>query len=160
MLTKPSIPAKKRKQMRQFILLGMLGFLALTAFLVLKAFEKNIIFFVTPSDLQERVLTGNEKFRLGGLITKGSVLKSEDSLKVTFLVTDGGGFVPVVFEGILPDLFREGQGVVVEGVLLESGIFRADQVLAKHDENYMPAEVAEALKRNGQWRGEDDPSFP
>lgn len=160
MSEKSTIPAKKRKQMRLYVLLGMLGFLALTAFLVLKAFEKNIVFFVTPSDLKERVLTGNEKFRLGGLVTEGSILMQPDSLKVTFLVTDGGGFIPVVYEGILPDLFREGQGVVVEGVLLESGIFQADQVLAKHDENYMPAEVAEALKRNGQWRGDEGPSTP
>ena len=158
MPNKSTIPAKKRKQNRQYVVLGMLGFLAVTAFLVLRAFEENIIFFVTPSDLQHRVLTGDEKFRLGGLVTEGSVLKAEDSLQVTFLVTDGGGFVPVSYEGILPDLFREGQGVVVEGVLLESGIFRADQVLAKHDENYMPAEVAEALKKNGQWKGDKDPS--
>ena len=157
MSPKPVIPAKKRKQMRLYVVVGMLGFLALTAFLVLKAFEENIVYFVTPSDFQERVLTGEEQFRLGGLVEEGTVLHEQETLKVTFLVTDGAASTLVTFEGILPDLFREGQGVVVEGQLMDNGIFIAHTILAKHDENYMPAEVAEALKENGQWRGDEDP---
>lgn len=156
MSSKSAIPAKKRKQMRLYVVIGMLGFLALTAFLVLKAFEENIVYFVTPSDFQERVLTGEEQFRLGGLVEEGTVLHEQETLKVTFLVTDGAASTLVAFEGILPDLFREGQGVVVEGQLLDNGIFVAHTVLAKHDENYMPAEVAAALKENGQWRDDNE----
>ena len=93
---------------------GMLTVLALAVFLMLRAFEENIVYFVTPSDLQDRVLTGEEQFRLGGLVEDGTVLREQGTLKVTFLVTDGGASTLVVFEGILPDLFREGQGGVVE----------------------------------------------
>lgn len=144
--------------MRLYTVLGMVGFLALTAFLVLRAFEKNIRFFVTPSDLELRALEGDEQFRLGGLVEAGSFQQEEGTLKVSFLVTDGAATIPVEYEGILPDLFREGQGVVVEGTLGEGGIFQAVSVLAKHDENYMPAEVAEALKESGYWKedGEGD----
>lgn len=155
MTSKSSIPATKRKQVRILMITGMLTVLAVTVFLVLRAFEENIVYFVTPSDLQERVLTGEEQFRLGGLVEEGTVLHEGGTLKVTFLVTDGGASTPVVYVGILPDLFREGQGVVVEGRLSEKGVFTASNVLAKHDENYMPAEVAEALKEQGHWKDEE-----
>ncbi|MEE8295742.1 MAG: cytochrome c maturation protein CcmE [Sphingomonadales bacterium] len=147
--------AQKRKQTRLYAILGMLGVLSLGAFLVIKAFEENILFFVTPSDLVERELTGNEQFRLGGLVEPGSYLKEKDTLKVSFVVTDGGATIPVEYEGLLPDLFREGQGVVAEGIINSEGIFIARTILAKHDENYMPAEVAEALKEKGYWQEED-----
>ena len=156
MTLKSSIPAAKRKQVRILMIAGMLTVLALAVFLMLRAFEENIVYFVTPSDLQDRVLTGEEQFRLGGLVEDGTVLREQGTLKVTFLVTDGGASTLVVFEGILPDLFREGQGVVVEGRLSEKGVFNAHNVLAKHDENYMPAEVAEALKEQGYWKDEED----
>ncbi|MCH7805775.1 MAG: cytochrome c maturation protein CcmE [Proteobacteria bacterium] len=155
MTSKSSIPAAKRKQVRILMIAGMLTVLAVTVFLMLRAFEENIVYFVTPSDLQDRVLTGEEQFRLGGLVEDGTVLREQGTLKVTFLVTDGGASTLVVFEGILPDLFREGQGVVVEGRLSEKGVFNAHNVLAKHDENYMPAEVAEALKKQGHWKDEE-----
>jgi len=148
--------AQKRKQTRLYAILGMLGVLSLGAFLVIKAFEENILFFVTPSDLVERELTGNEQFRLGGLVEPGSYLKEEGSLKVSFVVTDGGATIPVEYQGLLPDLFREGQGVVAEGVINSEGIFIARTILAKHDENYMPAEVAEALKEKGYWQEEKE----
>jgi len=154
-MSKASVPAAKRKQVRTFMVVGMLVVLALAVFLMLRAFEENIVYFVTPSDLVERVLTGEEQFRLGGLVEEGTVLREEGTLKVTFLVTDGGASTPVVFEGILPDLFREGQGVVVEGRLSDGGIFLASNVLAKHDENYMPKEVADALKEQGHWQDEE-----
>ncbi|MCH8348375.1 MAG: cytochrome c maturation protein CcmE [Proteobacteria bacterium] len=155
MTLKSSIPAAKRKQVRILMIAGMLTVLAVTVFLMLRAFEENIVYFVTPSDLQDRVLTGEEQFRLGGLVEDGTVLREQGTLKVTFLITDGGASTLVVFEGILPDLFREGQGVVVEGRLSEKGVFTAHNVLAKHDENYMPAEVAEALKEQGHWKDEE-----
>lgn len=142
----------RRKKMRLYTIIGLLAFASLGVFLVLRAFEANIRFFVTPSDLQARVLEGNEQFRLGGLVEPGSVMRETGTLKVSFTVTDGGASIPVEYEGILPDLFREGQGVVVEGELDEVGVFLATNVLAKHDENYMPPEVAEALKEQGYWQ--------
>jgi len=148
--------AQKRKQTRLYAILGMLVVLSLGSFLVIKAFEENILFFVTPSDLVERELTGNEQFRLGGLVEPGSYLKEEGSLKVSFVVTDGGATIPVEYEGLLPDLFREGQGVVAEGVINSEGVFIARTILAKHDENYMPAEVAKALKEKGYWQEEKE----
>jgi len=154
-MTKKVTPAQKRKQMRLYTIIAGMAFIAIGAFLVFRAVEENVMFFVTPSDLTGRELKGNEQFRLGGLVEEGTVLREEETLKVTFLVTDGGASIPVVFEGLLPDLFREGQGVVVEGRISEKGIFLASNVLAKHDENYMPAEVAEALKEQGHWKDEE-----
>jgi len=141
--------------MRLYAILGMLVLLSGAAFLVFRAFESNILFFITPSDLEARELTGNEQFRLGGLVEVGSVQKEEGSLVVRFTVTDGGATIPVVYSGLLPDLFREGQGVVAEGTIDGTGTFIATTVLAKHDENYMPPEVAEALKKQGHWKDED-----
>ncbi|MFP6743437.1 MAG: cytochrome c maturation protein CcmE, partial [Alphaproteobacteria bacterium] len=106
-------------------------------------------------DLIEKELPDGRRFRLGGLVVEGSINHLGDGLSVEFVVTDLLATVPVVYRGPLPDLFREGQGVVAEGVLAPSGIFEADSVLAKHDENYMPPEVAEALKKSGQWQGDE-----
>ncbi len=140
---------------RRLILVG-LGMLALAgaAALALTAFQENLIFFYSPSDLAERELPPARPIRLGGLVEEGSITRLDDGLIVAFKVTDLNQSVPVVYKGILPDLFREGQGVVTEGTLGADGIFVASEVLAKHDETYMPPEVAEALRASGQWRGD------
>jgi len=143
----------KRKHRRLvFIVSGMLG-LGVAVGLVLSAFEENLVFFYSPTDLVEKDLPDGRRFRLGGLVEEGSVNRLSDGLTVEFVVTDLSATVPVSFHGPLPDLFREGQGVVAEGVLSAGGVFEADSVLAKHDENYMPPGVAEALKKSGQWQG-------
>ena len=131
-----------------------LGLLCLggAAALVLVAFEDNLVFFYSPSDLLAETAPPGRAVRLGGLVEDGSIETLGDGLKVRFKVTDLAGSIPVTYEGILPDLFREGQGVVTEGALGPDGIFVAREVLAKHDETYMPKEVAEALKKSGQWR--------
>jgi len=139
-----------RKQRRLTIIGGSLAVLALAAALVLNAMRDSIVFFSTPTMVAEKHILPGRRFRLGGLVQPGT-LKRGDSLAVTFEVADGGAKLPVAYRGILPDLFREGQGVVAEGALDASGVFRADTVLAKHDETYMPKEVAEALKRSGHW---------
>lgn len=118
--------------------------------LVLFALSDRIVFFYTPSEVAERVTPG-ERFRLGGLVAEGSVTMGEGG-EVRFAVTDTIDSLPVVYNGILPDLFREGQGVVTEGAIDPQGIFYADVVLAKHDEHYMPREVADALKEKGVWQ--------
>ncbi len=127
--------------------------LSLAAVLVLFAFKDAIVFFHTPSDIAEKNVKDGQRFRLGGLVESGSV-KRGDGTKVEFVVTDTLKTIPVVYDGILPDLFREGQGVVAEGKLTSSGVFQADSVLAKHDENYMPPEVAKSLKERGVKLGE------
>jgi cytochrome c-type biogenesis protein CcmE len=145
----------KRKHRRGlFVLTGMV-LLAAAAALVLIAFEDNIVFFYSPSDLATKKLPEGQRIRIGGRVVEDSVERLDDGVGVTFRVTDFAETVPVVFRGVLPDLFREGQDVVAEGVLDNKGVFMADTVLAKHDERYMPPEVAEALREAGQWRGED-----
>lgn len=141
---------KKRRLM--LVGLGMLLLAAATA-LVLTAFQDNLVFFYSPTDVQTKHIDPGRRFRLGGLVEEGSVVK--DGTTVHFQVTDLNNSLPVVFTGILPDLFREGQGVVAEGRLTAGGTFKADNVLAKHDEKYMPPEVADALKKSGKWTGED-----
>ena len=142
----------KRKHKRlTFIVLGM-GLLAVAAGLVLSAFEDNIVFFYSPTDVAEKKITEDRRIRLGGLVEEGSV-KMTGGANVTFRVTDLTTVIAVTYKGLLPDLFREGQGVVAEGALDDSGVFVASDVLAKHDEAYMPPEVAEALKKSGQWQG-------
>ncbi len=144
----------KRKHRRlAFVAAGMVA-LGAAAALVLVAFEDSLVFFYSPSDLAEKDLPEGRRVRLGGLVEDGSVRRLADGLTVEFRVTDLAAAVPVIYTGVLPDLFREGQGVVTEGVLRADGVFKADGVLAKHDETYMPPEVAEALKRSGQWRGD------
>jgi cytochrome c-type biogenesis protein CcmE len=119
--------------------------------LVLSALRDSIVFFSTPVMVSEKHIQPGQRFRLGGLVVTDSLVRG-DNLQVTFKVTDGTAALPVAYKGILPDLFREGQGVVAEGALDSSGVFRADTVLAKHDETYMPKEVADALKKQGHWK--------
>ncbi|MCA6126265.1 cytochrome c maturation protein CcmE [Bradyrhizobium sp. WSM 1704] len=140
-----------RKQRRLTLIGCALAVLAIAAGLVLNALRDSIVFFSTPSMVAEKHIGPGKRFRLGGLVETGSV-KRGDNLAVTFTVADGSATLPVAFKGILPDLFREGQGVVAEGALDTSGVFRADTVLAKHDETYMPKEVADALKKQGHWK--------
>jgi cytochrome c-type biogenesis protein CcmE len=141
-----------RKQKRALIIGSGLGTLALAAGLVLFALRQEIVFFNTPTDLKAGVHAPGTRIRLGGLVEDGS-WKKADGARNDFVVTDTESTVKVVYVGILPDLFREGQGVVAEGTFGTDGIFTADSVLAKHDENYMPKEVADALKEKGVWQG-------
>jgi cytochrome c-type biogenesis protein CcmE len=140
-----------RKQRRLALIGTGLGVLGLAAALVLFALKDSIVFFNSPSDLAENHVGPGTRVRLGGLVEQGSVTRGEN-LDVRFQVTDGHRAIMVVYQGILPDLFREGQGVVAEGTLDAGGVFRADTVLAKHDEKYMPKEVADALKKQGHWK--------
>ena len=137
-----------RKQKRLSLILGGLAALGLAAGLVLYALSDTITFFHTPSDLTETGVKPGQRIRLGGMVEDGSVKKGPGTL-TTFSVTDQIKAVTVTYDGILPDLFREGQGVVTEGKLQDDGTFVADTVLAKHDENYMPRELAESLKAKG-----------
>ena len=125
--------------------------LAIAAGLVLNALRDSIVFFSTPQMVAEKQIPVGKRFRLGGMVEQGSLVRG-DNLAVSFKVSDGGATLPVNYKGILPDLFREGQGVVAEGAMDASGVFKADTVLAKHDENYMPKEVADALKKQGRWQ--------
>lgn len=127
--------------------LGLAG-LGVAAALVLNAFQNNLVFFFSPTQVAEKEAPVQKTFRVGGLVQQGSVKREDDGLTVRFVVTDLANSIPVVYNGILPDLFKEGKGVVAQGRLGGDGVFRADQVLAKHDENYMPPEAAEALKPN------------
>ena len=149
-----SIPlprARMRKRRRLVgLIMGLTG-LGVAASLVLLAFQDTLLFFYAPSDVAERGIAPDQRFRLGGLVQTGSVARGSDGVTVHFAVTDGAASLPVTYRGLLPDLFREGQGVVAEGRIDQDGVFRADTVLAKHDENYMPPEVADALKRSGHW---------
>jgi cytochrome c-type biogenesis protein CcmE len=132
-------------------LIGLaLGILGLAAALALSALRDSIVFFHSPSEIVEKAIQPGTRVRIGGLVKEGTVRR--DGLEAKFEVTDGARGLQVVFRGVLPDLFREGQGVVAEGVLETSGLFRADTVLAKHDENYMPREVVDALKKQGVWK--------
>ncbi len=143
-----------RKQ-RRLTLIGLAGIaIAAAVGLILFALSDQIVFFQSPTDIAEKSVPPGQRIRLGGLVKEGSVNRGEGTT-VSFAITDTANEVSVVFIGILPDLFREGQGVVTEGVLGTDGVFNADTVLAKHDENYLPKEVAEALKEQGVWQGEE-----
>lgn len=142
-----------RKQRRGTLILVAVAVLGLAAILMLFALRDSVVFFYSPSDIAEKNVTPGERIRLGGLVEEGSVKRGEGT-SVQFVVTDTLKTVPVSYKGVLPDLFREGQGVVAEGVLGPDGQLAADSVLAKHDENYMPPEVAEALKARGVKLGE------
>ena len=139
-----------RKQRRMVLIGSGLGVLALAVGLVLNALSGSIVFFNSPTDVVEKHLAPGTRIRLGGLVKRGSVKRGEN-LNVRFEVTDGKSDVPVTYKGLLPDLFREGQGVVTEGTIEPGGVFKASSVLAKHDERYMPKEVADALKKQGHW---------
>jgi cytochrome c-type biogenesis protein CcmE len=123
--------------------------IALAVTLVLRAFNANLVFFYTPTDVSQSKAPKDRTFRIGGLVTEGSVQRKADGLTVAFMVTDTMQSIPVRYTGILPDLFKEGKGVVAQGKIGNDGVFTASEVLAKHDENYMPPEAAEALKRAG-----------
>lgn len=138
-----------RKGRRLVLIAVALGVLGLAAGLVLTALNDTIVFFRTPTEVAERQVAVGQRLRLGGLVETGSLAKQGTSVR--FVVTDGNGHVTVAYTGILPDLFREGQGVVAEGLLKPDGVFAADTVLAKHDERYMPREVADTLKKTGHW---------
>ena len=144
-----------RKRRRLWIvMLCALGLGSATA-LTLTAFRDTLVFFFSPSDILANPPAEGRAFRLGGLVEEGSVQRQgeyQGRPAIRFRVTDGANVIPVVFTGVLPDLFREGQGVVTQGVLGPDGVFRAREVLARHDETYMPPEVADALKRSGHWQ--------
>ena len=142
-----------RKQKRLTVIGSGLAILGAAAALVLFALRQEIVFFRTPSDLTEQPVAAGTRLRIGGLVEEGSV-KRGSGTEVAFAVTDTIKSLNVTYVGILPDLFREGQGVVAEGTLTQDGSFVADTVLAKHDENYMPKEVADSLKEKGVWQGE------
>jgi cytochrome c-type biogenesis protein CcmE len=139
------------RRQRRLTLIGLaLGILGVAAALVLSALRDTIVFFHSPTEIAEKGIQPGTRIRIGGLVKEGSVRRN--GLEVRFDVTDGARSLPVVFSGVLPDLFREGQGVVAEGALESSQLFRADTVLAKHDENYLPREVVDALKKQGTWK--------
>ena len=148
-----------RKQRRAVLIGTSLGVLALAVGLVLLALRDSIVFFYTPAEVAEKHLDSGQRFRLGGLVEDGSVKRGEGTA-VRFAITDKRATLPVTFTGVLPDLFREGQGVVAEGTLQADGVFHADSVLAKHDENYMPPEVAKKLKEQGLWREDAQAGTP
>jgi cytochrome c-type biogenesis protein CcmE len=139
---------KPRTKRALWIVAGLAG-LGVAATLVLNAFQSNLVFFFTPTQVASNEAPKDRAFRIGGLVEAGSVVREKDALTVRFKVTDTAKTIPVVYSGILPDLFREGKGVVAQGRIGPDGVFRAAEVLAKHDENYMPPEAAEALKKAG-----------
>ena len=139
----------KPRTKRALWIVSGLAALGVSSALVLNAFRSNLVFFFTPSQVASHEAPQDRAFRIGGLVVAGSVVRDKDALTVRFRVTDTAKTIPVTYTGILPDLFREGKGVVAQGKLGADGIFHANEVLAKHDENYMPPEAAEALKRAG-----------
>tara|TARA_Y100001970_G_scaffold294354_1_gene451357 strand:+ start:43167 stop:43655 length:489 start_codon:yes stop_codon:yes gene_type:complete len=149
----------KRKHKRLMFLCSIMGLLGLVFALIFLAVDENLVFFFSPSDFKEKTFSKDQRLRLGGLVESGTVKKQNDGLTIEFLVTDNKTSLPVKFIGILPDLFRENQGVVAEGYFID-GIFLADEILAKHDENYMPREVAEKLRESGNWKGGNGEILP
>lgn len=140
---------KTRHKRIAFIIIGLVG-LSVAAFLVTSAFKNNLVFFFSPSQIASKEAPVGRNFRIGGLVEKGSMKRDGDGLTVKFTVTDTANSVPVVYKGILPDLFKEGRGCVAQGHVGADGIFYADQVLAKHDENYMPPEAAQSIEKAKQ----------
>ena len=135
----------KPRTKRGLAIAGGLASLGIATYLVLQTFQSNLVFFFSPSQVVANEAPKNKPFRIGGLVKEGSIQRDPGGLKVSFIVTDTAHDVRVQYEGLLPDLFKEGKGVVAQGKL-ENGVFQAKEVLAKHDENYMPPEAAEALK--------------
>ena len=148
-----------RRGRRLALIAAALAVVGGAAGLALYALSDSIIFFYSPSEVVEKALRPGARLRVGGLVKSGSVVKSAGET-VAFVVTDGANNVSVSYQGLLPDLFREGQGVVAEGVLAAPDQLRADTILAKHDERYMPREVVEALKKEGRWREGEDVAKP
>ncbi|MDJ0927957.1 MAG: cytochrome c maturation protein CcmE [Gammaproteobacteria bacterium] len=139
----------KPRRQRMLAVIIILAGVGLAVGLALQAFQENLLFFYSPTQVLAGEQPDDRKFRLGGLVASGSLQRKPGELEVTFLVTDNSNAVPVSYTGVLPDLFREGQGVIAHGVLRSDGSFEAEEVLAKHDENYMPPEVAEMLAEQG-----------
>ncbi len=139
-------PTRKRRLIALLLIVAGVGVASTVAFYSL---QENLLYFQSPSDLAMQPIPPGRQFRLGGLVKPGSVARAQDGLGIRFVVTDGPKEVEVEYVGILPDLFREGQGVIARGALDGNGLFEASEVLAKHDENYMPPEVAEALEESG-----------
>jgi cytochrome c-type biogenesis protein CcmE len=146
----------KRKTRRLWYVLISMAALGGATALVLAAFQENLVFFYGPGELSARELKPDQRLRLGGLVEPGSVVR--DGMTTRFRITDNVQAIAVEHTGLMPDLFREGQGVIAEGTLRADGVFLAASVLAKHDEKYMPPEVADALKKAGQWRPAPGPS--
>ena len=142
----------KRKTLRLYLVLISLGLLGTATALVLNAFDRELVFFFSPSEIAAEQPVPGRIIRLGGLVETGSVTKLGDGATFSFRITDLKASTSIAYRGVLPDLFREGQGVVVQGTFNESGNFVASEVLAKHDENYLPPEVAKALKASGRWQ--------
>ena len=139
-------PTRKRRLIAVLLILAGVGVSSTIAFYSL---QENLLYFQSPTDLAAQPIPPGRQFRLGGLVKPGSVARDEGGLATRFVVTDGPAELPVEYVGILPDLFREGQGVIARGELNANGLFEAREVLAKHDENYMPPEVADALEKTG-----------
>ena len=139
-------PTRKRRLIAVVLILAVL---AVAAGVAVWSLQQNLLFFQSPSQLEAQAMPAGRSFRLGGLVKPGSAEREAEGLVVLFTVTDGKAEMPVRFDGILPDLFREGKGVIAIGSMDEAGVFSADEVLAKHDENYMPPEVADALEAAG-----------
>jgi len=137
---------KRRHKRVAFIVVGLAG-LGIAAYLVANAFRNNLVFFFSPTQVAAKEAPVNRTFRVGGLVQEGSLKRDGDGLTVRFTVTDTAANVPVVYKGILPDLFKEGRGCVAQGKIGADGVFQADQVLAKHDENYMPPEAGQAIDK-------------
>jgi cytochrome c-type biogenesis protein CcmE len=135
-----------KRSRRKVLIIAVLFGVTVATVLGLTAFQENLLYFYSPADVKAGKAPTNHTFRIGGLVIAGSVIREKDGLKVAFDLTDNTEVITVEYTGILPDLFREGQGIVAMGSLQKSGIFVAEEVLAKHDENYMPPEVADALK--------------
>ncbi len=137
---------KRRHKRIGIILAGLVG-LGIATYLVASAFRNNLVFFFSPTQVAAKEAPVNRTFRIGGLVEEGTLKRENDGLTVRFIVTDTAASIPVVYKGILPDLFKEGRGCVAQGRLGDDGVFRAETVLAKHDENYMPPEAADALDK-------------
>ena len=137
---------KRRHRRIAFILIGLAG-ISIAAYLVSSAFRNNLVFFFSPTQVLAKEAPTNRTFRVGGLVQDGTLQREKDGLTVRFVVTDTAASIPVVYKGILPDLFKEGKGCVAQGKLDDKGVFQADQVLAKHDENYMPPEAGAAIDK-------------
>jgi cytochrome c-type biogenesis protein CcmE len=156
---RPHRPALTRRRRRMYLLIAAAVVLGLASVLVLRAFEDSLVFFYSPTDIATRSdIDRSRMIRIGGMVEKNSLRRQ--GTKVDFSVTDGPNHLTVTYTGVLPDLFREGQGVVAQGRIGADGIFNAREVLAKHDENYMPREVADALKESGYWQHEKGGATP
>ena len=149
-----NIAQLKRRRRILILLLGVVAF-SISLSLVLIATRDSLIYFYSPTEILEKNNIENRLIRIGGLVKEGS-MKKQENMFISFLVEDGSNEIMVKYQGILPDLFREGQGVICEGIISRNNIFLADKILAKHDENYMPPEVVEALKDSGKWKEGDE----